>query len=160
MKLRTCAVRNTPAAQNWSIMQIGSMNTQEAMQKVDPSIELMASSVGEPKWVTGLLQSVPTQRLAISIYTGRWSEGVDTISDQNNFYQAVVAEPLQFKSKLEANMAAAGSRLPAHPCLCHHRIQLLVDSGAQGPGLPCCQCALFWRSFQRTAPPVQPYFSG
>jgi alpha-N-arabinofuranosidase len=87
---------------------------QDAMQKVDPSIELMASSVGEPKWVGGLLQVVPTQRLAISIYTGHYGE-TDTIVDQNKFYQAVVAEPLQFKDKLEANMAAAGSRLPNHP---------------------------------------------
>jgi len=88
---------------------------QTAMQKIDPSIELMASSVGEPKWVGGLLQVVPTQRLAISIYTGRWSEGVDTIGDHDNFYKSVVAEPQQFKAKLEANMAAAGSRLPTHP---------------------------------------------
>jgi alpha-N-arabinofuranosidase len=88
---------------------------QEAMQRVDPSIELMASSVGEPKWVGGLLESVPTKRLAISIYTGRWAEGVDMIGDKDIFYKAVVAEPLQFKDKLEANMAAAGSRLPKHP---------------------------------------------
>jgi alpha-N-arabinofuranosidase len=88
---------------------------QDAMQKVDPSVELMASSWGEPKWLSGILQVVPTQRLAISIYTGRFSEGIDTITDQDNFYKAVVAEPLQFKEKLEANMAAAGSRLPNHP---------------------------------------------
>jgi alpha-L-arabinofuranosidase len=87
---------------------------QAAMQKVDPSIELIASSVGEPKWLGGLLQVVPTQQLAISIYTGLRTEA-DAIVDQNKFYQAVVAEPVQFKDKLEANIAAAGSLLPAHP---------------------------------------------
>lgn len=85
-----------------------------AMQKVDPSIELMASSVGDPKWVGELLQAVPTQRLAISIYTGDYGKTY-SIVDQNKFYQAVVAEPVQFKDELEANMTAAGGRLPSHP---------------------------------------------
>jgi alpha-N-arabinofuranosidase len=88
---------------------------EQAMHKVDPSVELMASSVGEPKWIASLLQAVPTQRLAISIYTGRYTQAIDTISDQDDFYKSVVAEPLQFESKLEANMQAAGSRLPQHP---------------------------------------------
>jgi alpha-N-arabinofuranosidase len=88
---------------------------QAAMHKVDPSIELMVSSVGEPQWVAGLLRSVPAKRLAISIYTGQWSKGVDAICNQDNFYKTVVAEPLQFTEKLEANMSSAGNLLPKHP---------------------------------------------
>jgi alpha-N-arabinofuranosidase len=87
---------------------------QEAMRKVDPSIQFMASSVGNPDWIRDLLQAVPAERLAISIYTGRYG-AVDTICDPKSFYQAVVAEPLEFRDKLDANIAAPGSRLPSHP---------------------------------------------
>jgi alpha-N-arabinofuranosidase len=87
---------------------------QDAMRKEDSSIEFMASSVGKPDWVQELLQSVPAERLAISIYTGRYG-ATDMICDQKNFYQAVVAEPLEFTDKLEANIKAPGSHLPAHP---------------------------------------------
>jgi alpha-N-arabinofuranosidase len=87
---------------------------QDAMRKVDHSIEFMASSVGVPKWVHELLQAVPAELLAISIYTGP-GDKTDTICDQQKFYRGVVAEPLEFRDKLGANMEAAGSRLPAHP---------------------------------------------
>ncbi len=89
---------------------------QDAMLKVDPSIEFMASSVGNPQWIRELLQVLPAKKLAISIYTGRYEGGgMEAICDQNKFYQGVVAEPLQFKDKLDANIKAAGSLLPSHP---------------------------------------------
>jgi len=87
---------------------------ENAMKKIDPSIRVMASSVGRPQWVRDLLQSVPVKLLAVSIYTGPPHKG-DEICDQNNFYQGVVAEPGQFKSKLEANIEAPGSLLPRDP---------------------------------------------
>lgn len=87
---------------------------QDAMLKMDPTIQFMASSVGKPEWLRDLLQSLPAERLAISIYTGRQNAGL-AICDQKNFYQSVVAEPLEFKEKLEANIRAPGDRLPTHP---------------------------------------------
>jgi len=87
---------------------------ENAMKKIDPSIQVMASSVGRPQWVRDLLQSAPVKLLAVSIYTGPPHKG-EVIGDQNNFYQGVVAEPGQFKSKLEANIAAPGSFLPPDP---------------------------------------------
>jgi hypothetical protein len=90
---------------------------QEAMRSVDPSIQFMASSVGEPNWVHELLQAMRAERLAISIYTfpAAGEEGTEVVCDQKDFYQQVVAEPLQFRDKFDANRAAAGSRLPSHP---------------------------------------------
>ena len=88
---------------------------QDAMRKVDPSIEFMASSVGNPEWIRDLLQELPAEKLAISIYTGQYEHGMEAICDQNKFYHGVVAEPLQFRDKLDANITAAGSRLPSHP---------------------------------------------
>ena len=85
-----------------------------AMRKMDPSIQIMASSNGRPEWLRELLQSLPVEHLAISIYTGTY-QATGTICDQKNFYQAVVAEPLKFRDQLEANIEAPGSRLPAHP---------------------------------------------
>jgi alpha-N-arabinofuranosidase len=115
---------------------------EDAMRKVDPSIHFMPSSVGEPNWVRELVQAVPAEQLATSIYTGRcahYDPMADTICDQKNlyqgeypgsvtvgdyvdptvqqkaYYQAVVGEPLEFRDELEANIQALGSRLPAHP---------------------------------------------
>jgi len=89
---------------------------QDAMLKVDPSLQFMASSVGNPEWIRGLLQALPAEKLAISIYTGQIEHGgAEAICDQQKFYHGVVAEPLQFRDRLDANIKAAGSRLPSHP---------------------------------------------
>jgi alpha-N-arabinofuranosidase len=90
---------------------------QAAMRKVDPSLEFMASSVGESEWLHELLQAVPAERLAISLYTFPKTgfEGIDTVCDQKDFYQSVVVEPLQFRDRFDANIAAAASHLPEHP---------------------------------------------
>lgn len=87
---------------------------ESAMKKTDPSIRTMASSVGRPEWVRKLLETVPVNLLATSIYTGPY-EKVKQICDPNYFYQKVVAEPLEFKQKLDANIEAAGGLLPNHP---------------------------------------------
>jgi alpha-L-arabinofuranosidase len=85
-----------------------------AMKKVDPSIRIMASSVGKPEWIHQLLQAMPVDLLATSIYTGSYGK-FKQICDPNDFYHKVVAEPLEFKRKLEANIQAAGNLLPKHP---------------------------------------------
>ena len=87
------------------------------MQKVDPSLEFMASSVGEANWVHELLQALPAKMLAISLYTFPKTgfEGIEAVCDQKDFYQQVVAEPLQFRDRFDSNIAAAGNRLPTHP---------------------------------------------
>jgi alpha-L-arabinofuranosidase len=87
---------------------------ESAMKKVDPTIRVMASSVGTPAWARQVLATTPARLLAISIYTGPHSLR-GAISDQNEFYRKVVAEPLEFNRKLEANIAAAGNLLPSHP---------------------------------------------
>jgi len=89
-------------------------NYEAAMKKVDPSIRVMASSVGRPQWVRQMLQTMPVDLLATSIYTGPYGR-VKQICDPNDFYQKVVAEPLEFGRKLEANINAAGSLLPGRP---------------------------------------------
>ena len=94
---------------------------ENAMKKMDPSIRVMASSVGRPQWVRELLQSAPVKLLAVSIYTGPPHKG-DEIGDPNNFYQGVVAEPGQFRNKLEANIDAPGSLLPSDPFFADFRI--------------------------------------
>jgi alpha-L-arabinofuranosidase len=90
---------------------------ESAMHSVDPSIQIMASSVGQPTWVHDLLKTLPVSLLAPSIYTGAYENGTDTkIRDYDEFYRKVVAEPLDFNRKLEANIRAAGSFLPHdHP---------------------------------------------
>lgn len=85
-----------------------------AMKNVDPSIRVMASSVGNPQWVRQMLEAMPLHLLATSIYTGSYGRN-RAICDQNSFYQKVVAEPLEFRNKLEANIQAAGSLLPKQP---------------------------------------------
>ncbi len=85
-----------------------------AMKKADPSIRVMASSVGRPEWVRQMLQTMPVDLLATSIYTGSYGR-VKQICDPNDFYQKVVAEPLQFERKLDANINAAGGLLPSRP---------------------------------------------
>ncbi len=85
-----------------------------AMKKVDPSIRVMASSVGRPAWVRQILQTMPVDLLATSIYTGPHAK-VRQICDQDDFYKKVVAEPLDFSRQLNANIQAAGGLLPKHP---------------------------------------------
>jgi hypothetical protein len=86
------------------------------MQKVDPSIRVMASSVGRPNWVRDLLKLLPLDLLATSIYTGPYENGLSTkLTDLDRYYHEVVAEPDTFEQKLAANQAA-GERLPRdHP---------------------------------------------
>jgi len=84
-----------------------------AMHRVDPSIHIMASSVGQPTWVHSLLKALPVPLLATSIYTGAYENGTDTkIRNYEEFYRKVVAEPLEFDRKLEENIRAAGNLLP------------------------------------------------
>jgi alpha-N-arabinofuranosidase len=83
-----------------------------AMKRVDPSIQIMASSVGQPEWVQKLLQAVRIEHLGVSIYTGTTGK-TEAIADQKEFYQKVVGESVVFKEKLEANIASPGSLLPA-----------------------------------------------
>lgn len=85
-----------------------------AMKKNDPSIRVMASSVGKPQWVRQLLQTMPVSLLATSVYTGSYGRNA-AICNQNQFYQKVVAEPLEFRNKLNANIQAAGNLLPRQP---------------------------------------------
>jgi len=85
-----------------------------AMKRVDPSIRVMASSVGRPEWVRKMLKTMPVDLMATSIYTGHFGT-VAQICDQNDFYQRVVAETLQFQDKLDANIRSAGTLLPNHP---------------------------------------------
>jgi alpha-N-arabinofuranosidase len=87
---------------------------EDTMKKVDPSIRVMASSVGRPEWVRQMFQTMPVDLLATSIYTGSYGK-TKQICDPNDFYQKVVAEPLEFKRKLDANIDAAGSLLPSRP---------------------------------------------
>lgn len=89
-------------------------NYEIAMKKVDLSIRVMASSVGRPGWIQQLLHAMPVDLLATSIYTGPGRK-VKQICNAKFFYQKVVAEPLQFKRKLDDNIQAAGSLLPKHP---------------------------------------------
>lgn len=90
---------------------------QAAMQRVDPSIRVMASSVGQPHWVRDLLRLLPIDLLAISIYTGEYESELSTkIGDLDRYYRHVVAEPQIVERKLAANIQAAGDRLPRdHP---------------------------------------------
>ncbi len=88
-----------------------------AMRRVDPSIRLMASSVGQPNWVRDLLGLLPVDLLATSIYTGEYENQLSTrLADLDRYYRQVVAEPQVFARKLAANIQAAGERLPRdHP---------------------------------------------
>ena len=90
---------------------------ESAMHRVDPSISIMASSVGQPTWVRDLLKVLPVPQLATSIYTGAYEKETDIkIRDYEEFYRKVVAEPLEFERKLTTNIRAAGSLLPRdHP---------------------------------------------
>jgi alpha-N-arabinofuranosidase len=85
-----------------------------AMQAVDPSIRLMASSVGDLKWIHDLINAMPVQILAISIYTGEAFLHPDDIRicDLDHYYRHVVAEPLEVDRKIEQNIRSLGSRLP------------------------------------------------
>lgn len=84
------------------------------MKHEDPSIHLMASSVGRPEWLRNLLKTMRVNLLATSIYTGAYGT-VKQICSPSNYYRRVVAEPLEFKSKLDANIQAGRSLLPARP---------------------------------------------
>ena len=86
-----------------------------AMEREDPSIHLMASSVGDLKWIHDLLNAMPVETLAISIYTGQWREhSNDTrICDLTDYYRKVVAEPVEVDSKIADNIRSIGSRFPA-----------------------------------------------
>lgn len=83
-----------------------------AMQGVDSSIHLMASSVGDLKWIHNLLNAMPVDVLAISIYTGEWSLHPEDnrICDLEHYYRKVVAEPLEVNRKIEENIRSIGNR--------------------------------------------------
>lgn len=85
-----------------------------AMQGVDPSIHLMASSVGDLTWIHNLLQAMPVETLAISIYTGQWQVHTDDtrICDLADYYRKVVAEPLEADAKIADNIRSVGDRFP------------------------------------------------
>ena len=85
-----------------------------SMQRVDPSIRLMASSVGDLTWIHNLLQAMPVETLAISIYTGQWRVHPDDIRiyDLADFYRKVVAEPLEVDRKIADNIRSVGDRFP------------------------------------------------
>ena len=86
-----------------------------AMQREDPSIHLMASSVGDLKWIHDLLNAMPVETLAISIYTGQYrAHSNDTrICDLTDYYRKVVAEPVEVDGKIEDNIRSIGNRFPA-----------------------------------------------
>jgi len=86
-----------------------------AMAHVDPSIHLMASSVGDLKWIHDLLSAMPVETLAISIYTGQWKDhSNDTrICDLTDYYRKVVGEPLEVDTKIAANIRSIGNSFPA-----------------------------------------------
>jgi alpha-L-arabinofuranosidase len=86
-----------------------------AMQREDPSIHLMASSVGDLKWIHDLLNAMPVETLAISIYTGQYKDhSNDTrICDLTDYYRKVVAEPVEVDGKIEDNIRSIGNRFPA-----------------------------------------------
>jgi alpha-N-arabinofuranosidase len=86
-----------------------------AMQREDPSIHLMASSVGDLKWIHDLLNAMPVETLAISIYTGQYRDhSNDTrICDLTDYYRKVVAEPVEVDGKIEDNVRSIGNRFPA-----------------------------------------------
>jgi len=86
----------------------------EAMRAVDPTIRLMASSVGKLEWIHDLLAAMPVQVLAISIYTGEFSIHPDDvrICALDHYYHRVVAEPLEVDGKIEQNIQAVGSHFP------------------------------------------------
>jgi alpha-N-arabinofuranosidase len=85
-----------------------------AMEKIDPGIQLMASSVGNLKWIHNLLEAIPVHILAISIYTGEYSIHPNDvrICDLAHYYRRVVAEPLEVEHKIEQNIQAVGKRFP------------------------------------------------
>lgn len=85
-----------------------------AMQSADSSIHLMASSVGDLKWIHDLLKAMPVDVLAISIYTGEWSLHPDDnrICDLEHYYRKVVAEPLEVNRRIEENIRSIGDRFP------------------------------------------------
>jgi alpha-N-arabinofuranosidase len=85
-----------------------------AMQAADSSIHLMASSVGHLNWIHNLLNAMPVDVLAISIYTGEWSLHPDDsrICDLEHYYRKVVAEPLEVNRKIEENIRSIGNRFP------------------------------------------------
>jgi len=85
-----------------------------AMRSVDSSIHLMASSVGDLKWIHNLLDAMPVDVLAISIYTGEWSLHPDDtrICNLEHYYRKVVAEPLEVNRKIEENIRSIGDRFP------------------------------------------------
>ena len=86
-----------------------------AMEHEDPSIHLMASSVGDLKWIHDLLSVMPVETLAISIYTGQYREHrEDTrICDLTDYYRRVVAEPVEVDNKIADNIRSIGNRFPA-----------------------------------------------
>lgn len=90
-----------------------------AMQKVDPSVRVMASSVGNPDWARDLKQALHVDLLATSIYTGEpQMRSATQLCDLDDFYRKVVAEPPSFARKLEENIRAMGDLLPQdHPFL-------------------------------------------
>ena len=86
-----------------------------AMEHEDPSIHLMASSVGNLEWIHDLLSAMPVETLAISIYTGQYRDyRNDTrICDVTDYYRKVVAEPLEVDGKIAANIRSIGDHFPA-----------------------------------------------
>ncbi|MGI9071570.1 MAG: alpha-L-arabinofuranosidase C-terminal domain-containing protein [Bryobacteraceae bacterium] len=85
-----------------------------AMQGADSSIHLMASSVGDLNWIHNLLNAMPVDVLATSIYTGEWSLHPDEtrICDLDHYYRKVVSEPLEVNRKIEENIRSIGDRFP------------------------------------------------
>ena len=85
-----------------------------SMESVDPTIRLMASSVGDLTWIHNLLQAMPVETLAISIYTGPWEVHRDDtrIYDLADYYRKVVAEPLEVDRKIADNIRSMGDRFP------------------------------------------------
>jgi alpha-L-arabinofuranosidase len=85
-----------------------------AMQRADPSILLMASSVGDLQWIHDLLKAMPVDVLALSIYTGEFNIRPDEvrICDVEHYYHKVVAEPLEVNRKIEENIRSIGDKFP------------------------------------------------
>jgi len=88
-----------------------------AIQKADASARVMA--VGAPpgplRWNRDMLNLMPVDLLAASIYTGEGErrDDYDTkILDLNHFYRHVVAEPLDFDRQLGEVITALGDRSP------------------------------------------------
>ena len=89
-----------------------------AIQKADPSARVMA--VGAPpgplRWNRDMLELMPVDLLAASIYTGEGErrDDYDTkIMDLNHFYRHVVGEPLDFDRDLAEIITSIGEKFPA-----------------------------------------------